>query len=141
MLKILKMHKYLVLLVLTLLFWSCSKDSVSDYEAIDADVILKSTFGTKIDLENLANYANQPIPDYITIDNTAGNPITDKGATLGRVLFYDKKLSSNNTISCSSCHKQSLAFGDNAVASNGVNGTTTRHSMRLVIKRNQILLE
>lgn len=129
------MYKYLVLLALTLLFSSCSKDSVSDYEAIDPHATLQSTFGTKIDLENLANYANQPIPDYITIDNTAGNPITDKGATLGRVLFYDKKLSSNNSISCSSCHKQSLAFGDNAVASVGVNGTTSRHSMRLVNNR------
>ena len=40
------------------------------------------------------------------------NPITDKGATLGRVLFYDKNLSRNNTVSCSSCHQQ--AFGSMA---------------------------
>lgn len=129
------MHKHLVLLALALLFWSCSKDAASDYETIDAAATLQSAFGSKIDLENLANYANQPIPEYITIDNTAGNPITDQGATLGRVLFYDKKLSSNNTISCASCHKQSLAFGDQAVASVGVNGTTKRHSMRLVNNR------
>jgi cytochrome c peroxidase len=44
----------------------------------------------KIDLNNLSNYANQTVPAYITKDNTAGNPITDKGAT-GRVLFNDKK--------------------------------------------------
>ncbi|MDO3425977.1 cytochrome c peroxidase [Chryseobacterium sp. APV1] len=94
-----------------------------------------AAFGANINLSSLENYANQPKPAYITRDNTAGNPITDKGATLGRMLFYDKNLSKNNTISCSSCHKQELAFGDNAVASTGVNGTTGRHSMRLVNAR------
>ena len=37
----------------------------------------------------------------------------DEIATLGRVLFYDKQLSINNTVSCASCHKQSIAFADN----------------------------
>ena len=49
--------------------------------------------------------------------------------------FYDKNLSSNNTISCSSCHKQEFAFSDSNVASTGVNGTTGRHSMRLINSR------
>lgn len=94
-----------------------------------------ATFSGKIDLNNLSNYANQSKPAYITKDNTAGNPITDKGATLGRVLFYDKNLSSNNTISCASCHIQANAFGDTEIASTGVNGTTTRHAMRLINSR------
>ncbi len=89
----------------------------------------------QIDLNNLYNYANQPIPAYITRDNTTNNPITDKGATLGRVLFYDKQMSVNNTIACASCHKQEFAFADTAIASTGVNGTTGRHSMRLVNAR------
>ncbi|BDS06657.1 hypothetical protein NT6N_16970 [Oceaniferula spumae] len=89
-----------------------------------------------IDLTRLHNYANQAKPAYITKDNTpAGNPITDIGATLGRILFYDKRLSRNNTISCSSCHHQEHAFGDPDVASTGVNGTTGRHSMRLINAR------
>lgn len=90
-----------------------------------------------IDLNNLDNYANQPIPNYITKNNTPpGNPITNKGATLGRVLFYDKNLSRNNTISCASCHKQEFAFGDTARQSVGLNGgKTERHSMRLVNAR------
>lgn len=84
-------------------------------------------------LNSLFNYANQEIPDYITQDNTpASNPITDEGATLGRVLFYDKALSSNNTVSCASCHKQEFAFGDNESFSQGVNNKTFRHSMRLI---------
>ena len=87
-------------------------------------------------LNQLDNYSNQTIPDYITKDNIAGNPISDIGATLGRVLFYDKNLSVNNTISCASCHKQEFAFGDTAVQSTGFDGGLTgRHSMRLINSR------
>jgi len=89
-----------------------------------------------IDLGSPDNYENQALPNYITKDNTPlNNEITDKGATLGRVLFYDKKLSVNNTIACASCHHQQFAFGDTASASVGVNGTTGRHGMRLVNAR------
>ena len=85
-----------------------------------------------LSLDPLFDYANQPIPEYITKDNGVLNPVTDIGATLGRVLFYDVRLSSNSTISCASCHEQSLGFSDDALVSVGVNGLTERHSMRLV---------
>ena len=116
------------------LLWSCS-DSSDNYVPIDPYVNVKATFGDTIDLDNLANYANQAVPNYITRDNTSGNPITNKGATLGRILFYDTKLSADNTISCASCHQQTHAFGDTNVASIGVNGTTGRHAMRLINSR------
>jgi cytochrome c peroxidase len=82
-------------------------------------------------------YAAQTLPNYIVKDNTPpANPITDKGATLGRVLFYDKQLSVNNTIACASCHQQRFAFSDTATQSIGFNGGLTgRHSMRLVNSR------
>lgn len=114
------------------LFQCSTKDEATSptYAAV------KATFGTKIDLNNLANYENQTKPNYITKDNTRGNVITNAKATLGRVLFYDKKLSIDNTISCASCHKQELAFGDADLASKGVSGGLTgRHSMRLVNAR------
>lgn len=88
-----------------------------------------------IDLNHLFNYANQDIPDYVIQDNSGNNPINNKTATLGRVLFYDKKLSSNGSIACASCHIQEHAFGDPNVQSQGVNGLTGRHSMRLVNAR------
>ena len=89
-----------------------------------------------VDLTNLANDANQQVPDYTTRDNTPNNnPITTLGATLGRVLFYDKRLSRNNTISCACCHKQENAFGDTADESIGGNGTSGRNSMRLINNR------
>ena len=100
-------------------------------------LILSAQAGSGVlDLTTLSNYAAQPIPTYITRTNTtAGNAITDKGATLGRVLFYDKRLSKDNTIACASCHQQAHAFGDPATASTGVAGTTSRHAMRLVDAR------
>lgn len=75
-----------------------------------------------------------PFADVTPFDNTSvANPVTDDGATLGRVLFYDKNLSLNNTISCGSCHQQQFAFSDTAIHSLGFNGgTTRRHSMPLI---------
>lgn len=114
---------------------SCSNNSENDYDSITTYPFVEAEFGSSVDLNNLANYANQEVPSYILKDNSQGNSITDKGATLGRVLFYDTNLSSNNTVSCASCHKQELAFSDTNVASIGVNGTTGRHSMRLINTR------
>jgi cytochrome c peroxidase len=128
--------KIIAILIVSGSVVSCNKSDDSDYQEpteLYSNVI--ETFGTSVDLENLNNYANQTVPAYITKDNTLGNPISDKGATLGRVLFYDKNLSYNNTIACASCHKQANAFGDVSVASTGVNGTTGRHSMRLINSR------
>lgn len=89
-----------------------------------------------IDLAALENYANQGKPAYIQKDNTPpGNQVSNAGATLGRVLFYDKRLSRNNAVSCSSCHQQTRAFSDNTIASTGVAGTTGRHAMRLTNAR------
>lgn len=127
------MHR-LSILFISMILVSCGNDE-DQYVDLNSYPNVVATFGTTIDLNNLHNYANQTIPAYIIKDNTQGNSITNKGATLGRVLFYDKNLSSNNTISCSSCHQQANAFGDVAVASTGVNGTTGRHSMRLINSR------
>lgn len=129
------MKKTILLLLPSLILFSCSDEDKKYEEIIDPFQQVKATFGNTIDVENLANYANQPIPNYITRFNGQNNPITDKGATLGRVLFYDKNLSSNNTISCASCHQQANGFSDTAIASQGVNGTTGRHSMRLINAR------
>mgnify|MGYP000844963746 CR=1 FL=1 len=114
---------------------SCSK---SDEIATPSDpyAAIRATFGTNIDPDNLANYAGQGHPAYITLDNSGSNVITNAKATLGRVLFYDKKLSINNTVACGSCHKQEFAFSDTARISAGVEGGVTfRHSMRLVNAR------
>lgn len=88
---------------------------------------------------NLYNYSSPNLPgfysgQFVAIqDNTpADNPTTNWGATLGRVLFYDKQLSKNQTIACASCHQQATGFTDTAQFSTGFNGQLTeRHSMAL----------
>lgn len=94
---------------------------------------IQTKFGGIIDLNNLADYAGQTIPNYIGKLDDGGNPITNAGATLGRVLFYDTALSSTDSISCASCHDQAAGFSDLDVVSSGVDGAqTARHSMRLI---------
>lgn len=93
----------------------------------------QARFGGSIDLENLANYQAQTVPDYIRDANVVNSPVTDAGATLGRVLFYDVALSIDDTVACASCHQQAHAFGDPLTVSNGVQGGQTgRHATRLV---------
>ena len=85
------------------------------------------------------NYTAPALPLSFTVnpilaqDNTPlTNLTTDVGATLGRVLFYDKRLSTNQTVSCSSCHQQAHGFSDPRKFSVGFNGGLTgRNSMGL----------
>lgn len=125
--------------ILLIIAVSCSKNETAapaPVVVVDPYAAIKATFGTNIDPNNLSNYANQGKPAYINKDNTGGNTITNAKATLGRVLFYDKNLSIDNSISCASCHKQQFAFSDTAIASKGVaGGITARHSMRLINSR------
>ena len=87
----------------------------------------------------LANYAAPVLPPSFLVqpilgqDNTpANNPVTNAAATLGRALFYDKRLSLNQTISCSSCHQQAHGFSDGRKFSVGFQGGLTgRNSMGL----------
>jgi cytochrome c peroxidase len=131
-----KLSKIIQLCAIVVTLSSCNDNDEGTYTTISESYpAVEAEFGSSVDLNNLANYANQTIPSYITKDNSTLNTISDKGATLGRILFYDKKMSVNNTVSCSSCHKQEVAFGDNTVASTGINGTTGRHSMRLINTR------
>jgi len=62
----------------------------------------------------------------------ADNPLTEEGVKLGRFLFYEKKLSANNNISCGSCHMQKLAFASGEALSKGTDGLNgTRNTMHL----------
>lgn len=134
-----------LLIAFATLIASCSKDE--EYTAIPEDPLAELNLPSEY-----FNYANIPFPSYYTTnqfpaafqfqaitayDNTpANNQITDAGATLGRVLFYDKKLSANGTISCASCHQSAHGFSDSKVLSDGFNGgKTRRHSMGIVNAR------
>ena len=70
----------------------------------------------------------------------ADNPTTDAGATLGRVLFYDRRLSLTNTHSCGSCHDQAHGFTVPTRFAEGVLGEPTkRNPMGLTEVRYSIL--
>jgi cytochrome c peroxidase len=87
------------------------------------------------DVELPAHFKARVVRD---LDNTPrDNPITDAGATLGRVLFYDTRVSANGTIACASCHKQKNAFSDPGNKfSKGYEGKETdRNAMPLVEAR------
>lgn len=65
----------------------------------------------------------------------------NRKATLGRVLFYDKSLSLNNSIACASCHRQEFAFADNVASSRGYeNRLTGRNSMAIQNLTNSFVL-
>lgn len=61
------------------------------------------------------------------------NQFTVEGIQLGRMLFYDERLSGDNTQSCASCHFQATAFGDSSRFSTGIDGSIgTRQGMTLI---------
>ncbi len=117
----------------------CSKNDTTIVSSSSTNTTVTNTVGTLQLPATVFNYSNVSFPAHIAnalsvVDNTPlNNPITNDGATLGRVLFYDKILSKNNTISCGSCHRPDMSFSDSAIKSRGfIGGLTARHSMRLL---------
>lgn len=94
---------------------------------------------TIVDFAKVANYSVPTLPAYFdktvkVLDHSpASNAVNDRVATLGRVLFYDLRLSTNDKASCASCHQQALGFTDSMRFSNGISNaaTTDFHAMRL----------
>jgi cytochrome c peroxidase len=82
---------------------------------------------------------NFNLPDYVARQfhspnfPSKDNPTSLEGFELGRKLFYDKRLSKSQTISCASCHNNTTAFSDTLRFSIGVNDSIgNRNSMSLV---------
>ncbi|HJW30077.1 MAG TPA: cytochrome c peroxidase [Saprospiraceae bacterium] len=111
-----KIRLTLVSLCLLTIWMACQKDS----------------FKTDIRYPNLpdVNYSYAPKWGGMHADMAGQNlGITNAGATLGRVLFYDKILSIDNTVSCGSCHHQTIGFADESRFSSGIDHQlTTRNA-------------
>ena len=61
------------------------------------------------------------------------NPMTNEGVELGRKLFFEERLSGNNTQSCGSCHIPSASFSDTTAFSKGIDGLYgNRNTMPLI---------
>ena len=114
-----KTKKYiLALLVMSIVAVSCKKEE----ELICID-----------NSDPLADYVATPhtvsLPNSVLISPFGGelispvyNPLTVEGIALGRKLFYDKKLSGDNTMACASCHLQEDGFSDKNQFSEGISG-------------------
>lgn len=63
-------------------------------------------------------YGNLPTPEV-----PGDNPLTEQGVKLGRMLFYETRLSGDNSMACASCHKQENAFTDTNRFSVGIDGS------------------
>jgi cytochrome c peroxidase len=117
---------------------SCSKLEVTETVANEAPVLPAEPYDYNIREIPKDAFSSSifddfifPNPDTNTINNRRLE-ITPWGATLGRVLFYDKKLSLNNTVSCGTCHHQDKAFADGQRFSRGFEGRITeRNSMAI----------
>lgn len=106
------MKQTIIFIFISILFFSCRKNE------LDASI-------TPYELKIPSHFPAMTIPD--------DNPMSVEGVELGRKLFYDTRLSLNNSISCASCHNQQKGFSDDKKFSSGVNGTIgKRQSMALV---------
>ena len=86
----------------------CPEESSDEPPPVDEEARLRELLG-------IPNHLGVPVVP-------ASNPLTREKIELGRRLFYDQRLSANETQSCASCHLQSLAFADGEVAPLGSTG-------------------
>jgi cytochrome c peroxidase len=121
-------------LTLLSLFNACQKDNeppmVIDPDSTlyypDSEAVVLKQYLT-IPLDEPYDYSFD-LPDYMPASNRREIEIKSAKATLGRVLFYDKNLSKNGTVSCASCHIQAFAFSDTTTFSKGFLGQQTRRN-------------
>ena len=82
---------------------------------------------------NPTPYALEIPPFFPPMDIPADNPLTEEGVRLGRMLFWETRLSENNTMSCGTCHLPEVSFADPEPYSTGVTGAIgTRNAMALI---------
>jgi len=93
-------YHLVLLLVIGIVFYNCHED-----KPLDHDDLTQITYDPKEYVVQIP-YGLQELPKIVD------NPMTYAGVQLGRHLFYDPILSSDSTLSCSSCHNPRLAFTD-----------------------------
>ena len=65
----------------------------------------------------------------------AANPYSAAKVELGRLLYFDKRLSADNTVACASCHAPEKGFTDNQPVSSGIRGQKGGRSAPTTINR------
>ena len=78
---------------------------------------------------DLWGYVDKPPLGLPPIPNPENNPISPEKIELGRLLFFDRRLSHNNTFSCAMCHVPEQGFSSNELATAvGIEGRTVRRN-------------
>src|SRR5262245_17648537 len=73
--------------------------------------------------------------DVFALRIPADNPVTPEKIELGKLLFFDRALSQDNTVSCADCHHPDLAFTDGRPVSTGIRGQKGGRSAPTLINR------
>ena len=115
------------LFALLVVFTACNKEAEQDLPYKNNNLKLPT---------EVAEYRVTELPQ--SFQNQIGNTeilenISNEVATIGRVLFYDTKLSVNNLVSCGSCHKQEFAFSDPVAGSIGFDGAETPRNAQSIV--------
>ena len=116
------MRKYLLLCICSILF-GCSKSGSLSLENEEG---LYTPIPVSLEVP--------PLFEQLLIDPIipTNNPLTEEGISLGKKLFFERRLSKDNSKSCASCHNPSQAFSDVNQFSIGVEGQPgTRNAMPL----------
>ncbi|NOT12683.1 MAG: photosynthetic protein synthase I [Methylococcaceae bacterium] len=104
-------------------------DNKSDYETksyATKSVALTDRVGHEA---NLLKTISHPVLGLPPVPMSSDNPATKEKIALGRKLFYDRRLSFNNTFSCAMCHIPEQGFTSNEMATAvGVEGRTIRRN-------------
>ena len=80
--------------------------------------------------------ATIPVPlGLIPVQFPKDNPYTPEKAALGKLLYFDTRLSADNTVSCASCHSPEFAFTDGKAVSDGIRAQKGGRSAPTVINR------
>ncbi len=109
-----KLLSLTLILITTIVIYSCEKDPSLDLGHNDNHVHILFT----------GEFPEPNIPE--------DNELTIEGVKLGRMLFYDKQLSGNGSMSCASCHNQQTGFSDTNRFSLGItNERGTRQAMAI----------
>ncbi len=110
------MQRSLIIFFFSIVIVSCGSNNSEEYTPVPVNLQIPELFQQRL--------INPLIP--------TDNPLTEEGISLGKKLFFDRRLSKNNSKSCASCHNPNNAFTDVAQFSVGVDGQIgTRNSMPL----------
>jgi len=113
------MKKLIVIGILSFFFISCGEDKDDTIGYIPTPVQIETP-----------ELFQQLIPEAVIPED---NPLTQEGIALGKKLFYDTRLSIDNSVSCAGCHKPQEGFSDARAVSIGFNGEAGfRNSMPLI---------